>query len=264
MQFDQIKNKILAVILVILVSVLGYFTYNQLNYKNIQINKALKKLEEFRAAKALDILLEAQSKTKNKDNDVNFLVIYVYGKSNQFEIVKEQLESLEEVPKSYEDEFFELIEVLQANDQVDLINSLVHKSKNIAITQDYLINLSKKRNSINEELKILESSVEYLNTREQDTNQIESYLLKRYLEIGNIYQGNRQFQSALNYLLKAKALKVAKNSPYEDELYLNIGLTYKGLEKFHEAWLNIRKSADMGNTRAKDIINRLGSRYVPY
>lgn len=267
--------KRILLISVLLAGVLAvFFFFYWINDSGVQIKKAKKLFAEYKTSKALELLSQTRKKWGKKDIELNFLILYAYAKSKQFDKVDQELDNLAKVPKAYKNEYLELVQVLSIYDQADLIIKLINKSKDLQLDQDFFIKLSQQRNAIDQELKILENGLNYLNsnpaskktkvalTESETSSSIENYLLRRYLEIANIYMGNKQYQQALGYLQKAKALKITQTSPFRDEVSLNLGIAYKYLGDFSQAWDNIYQSAEQGNLRAKTMLRELSGNYV--
>lgn len=271
-------ERIFVILSLILVLLASYFFYNFLTFKSNQINTAQRLLSEYKVSKALQILNNLKSKLSGKDIHVEFLTLYALVKAKKFKDAEEQLNELERISKKYKDKVSELVEVLDVNDQIKLINKLIAKSPALRFSEDYFIELSAQRNSLDAEMQVLQNGLKYLrdlkykdkqikkrnkNKEEVATRKIENYTLKRCIENSNIFMGTKQYKTAMAYLNKAKNLNIVENSTYKDDYYYNLALVYKNQGEFALAWDNMKLSAKLGNERAKSMITALNKRYRP-
>lgn len=265
---DRSRLILIAVTFVLLGSAI-FFTYQQLTYKSRRISEAEKLFTEFRTAQALETLLDAKNKSNKKEPDLDWLLTYAYINSKRYEEAKKIIAGLEQIPEKYKRKFVSASQTLNNQDRPDLLRELIPKAKKLDLKSDFFLRQSRKRNSIDEELRILEAGHTYLKEN-KDQKQIqhhlsilENHLLRRYLEIANIYIGNANYKEAVEYLSKATELEVSEDSPYKSELHYNLGLAYKNLKQYSEAWGHIKISAELGNGRAKTMMNGIRRNYVP-
>lgn len=241
-----------------------------LNWTNLNISKARKYMREYRTAKAIQIL----SKLDKKNSKVQFLLIHAHAKIREFEAIKPILEKVKDFPSSSSEEVLELFAHLSNNDQMELLLNSFPKCKKLKLREDFFIELSKKRNNITEELKILEAGIAYLDSIKKKSKKkkkknsgkirkIDDYLVDRYIDIAKIFMGNKKYKDALTYLEKANKLGSLENSSLKGDYYFQLGLAYKNLGKKDESWKYFRLSAAEGNLRAKDMVNKIKRRFVP-
>jgi hypothetical protein len=230
-------------------------------FKRSQIDKAKALLNEFKTAKALDELLIAKKLNPHSNQELDFLILYAYVKSKQYSNAMDTLKKLESFPRAYAEQFKNMIDILNTDNQSQLLLEAVKRSDSLKLGEEFFINLSKKRDSIDSELKVLETGLSYLKKQKSKTADIENYLLNRYLEIANIYSGSDQYSTAISYLLQAQQLSIFEGSPFKDDIYLNLALAYKGVGEHEKAWDYIKKSADLGNEVAKHQLLNLNQKY---
>lgn len=250
----------IAVVLAIIVTVaIAFFAFDSITYKASRMDKALNLIGEFKTAKALEILNKIKNKSNKDDPELDFLIIYAYSKSQQYDLISEKLEEITKLPKQRERLIMDFINTLSVNEKVDLLIKTIKKAKELNLDQDLFLTLSKERNSSNQEIQILETGLKLA----KETDQIESYLLKRYIEVALMSRGNKKPQQAINYLKKAENLPSFKTSHYKDDVYLNIGLSYRDMKQYSQAWSFIKRSAQLGNTRAQDMMDQAQRNFVP-
>jgi hypothetical protein len=259
--------------LIVLASALSYHFFT---FKHSQIAKAKAFLAEHKVAMALDILEQTRAKIKKKDLNLEMLMLYALVKSKRFTEADLQIENVEHVPKNYNKEFKEIIDILSINEEPKLIAKLIAKSHKIKFDEDYFIELSKQRNSLEAEMRILEEGLVYIReklenhksarkkiNKELATRKLEDYILKRCVEDSNYYIGSQDYETSLYYLEKAKKLKVINNSTLKDDYYFNLALTHKNLGNITQAWDNMQIAAKLGSSRAKFMIRSLNEKYKP-
>jgi len=259
--------------LIVLASALSYHFFT---FKHSQIAKAKAFLAEHKVAMALDILEQTRAKIKKKDLNLEMLMLYALVKSKRFTEADLQIENVEHVPKNYNKEFKEIIDILSINEEPKLIAKLIAKSHKIKFDEDYFIELSKQRNSLEAEMRILEEGLVYIReklenhksarkkiNKELATRKLEDYILKRCVEDSNYYIGCQDYETSLYYLEKAKKLKVINNSTLKDDYYFNLALTHKNLGNITQAWDNMQIAAKLGSSRAKFMIRSLNEKYKP-
>ncbi len=254
----------------------AYFFYNLLSFKSNQIDKVQKLLTEYKVSKALQVLNSLKTKLSNKDNHVEFLTLYALIKAKKFTDAEAQLGEIKTISKDYKNKVSELIEILDLHDQITLVNQLIAKSPELRFSEDYFIDLSAQRSSLDAELQVLENGLHYLrslkyqdkqvkkrvkNQSEVNTRKIENYTLKRCIENANVFLATKQYKVAKSYLDKASKLKIIDNSSYKDDYYYNLAMVYKNQGEFALAWDNMKLSAKLGNERAKSMIAALNKRY---
>jgi hypothetical protein len=265
-----------------IVSILGVillasaFSYHFFTFKHSQISKAKAFLAEHKVAMALDILEKTRAKLKKKDLNLEMLMLYALVKSKRFAEADLQIENVEYVPKNYHEQFKEIIDILSINEESKLIAKLIAKSHKIKFDEDYFIELSKQRNSLEAEMKILEEGLVYIrekleshkspkkkNDKELATRKLEDYIFKRCIEDSNYYIGCQDYKTSLIYLEKAKKLKVIGDSTLKDDYYFNLALTHKNLGNITQAWDNMQIAAKLGSSRAKSMIKALNEKFSP-
>lgn len=252
------------------------FTYHFFTYKQSQITKAKGYLAEHKVAMALQILNQAKSKIKNKDLNIEMLILYGLVKAKRFKEASAQLKNIDHIPQNYNKQFKEIIDILSINEEPKLIADLISKSYKIKFNEDYFINLSGQRNSLEAEMQILEEGLLYLRDRVErrkarkkkykkdiGTRKLEDYILKRCIENSNVYIGSKDYKQALVYLEKAKKLKVLNHSTLKDDYYFNLAVVHKNLGNITQAWDSMQISAKLGNSRAKSMLKALNENYVP-
>ncbi len=254
-------RRMMIMIAFVLIAASVAMAYLQFTYVGSKINEADKYFSEYRNAKALEILLSAKRKFHQNNDDLNFMLIYAYVNSDRFTEAEKLASELNSIPKKYKDRFIKVMEIACYNDRTKLITRLIERAGKLDLEPAFFIETSKTRDSIDSELNVLESGYSYMKARKRSANgdavltKLENYLLKRYLEIGNIYLGNYQYKNALEFLEKAKKLGVAENSPLRSELYYSLGMAYKNSGNYNKAIEHISESAELGNGRARVVIS---------
>lgn len=271
---DPKNERIFILSTLALILLASAFSYHFFTFKHTQISKAKAFLAEHKVAMALDILEKTRSKIKKKDLNLEMLMLYALIKSKRFSEAELQIENVEYVPKSYNEQFKEIIDILSVNEEPKLIAKLIAKSHKIKFDEDYFIDLSKQRTSLEAEMKILEEGLLYIrekqknhkssknkNYRQLATQKIEDYILKRCIEDSNYYIGCQDYKTSLFYLEVAKKLKVINASTLKDDYYFNLALTHKSLGNITQAWDNMQIAAKLGSSRAKFMIRSLNEKY---
>jgi len=270
----QIERVIITVTL-ILALIASYFTYHTITYKKGKLNDAKQLIVEFKIAKALEILHTIKAKGSN-DDDLDSLILYGLVKAKRFEEAEKQTEEVTSIPKESKDNTLEMISLLSVHNKIDLMTSVIDRSARLGFDENFFIELSQERNSLNTEMQILEKGLVYLNgvreklrekkskkAKEISSSKIESFILERCIDNANIFMGSGDYKSALFYLNKAKNLGILKTSPLKDDYYYNLALVHKKLGNIDQAWDSMQISAKLGNERAKSMIRSLNSSYVP-
>ncbi len=262
-----IQKKLYFIVLGAL-ALLAFMFLWQVNTKQFAINKANKLLKQYKTAQALEIIDKARGKKSGKDSRLDFLYVYALARSHQYEKAEDALENAKPFPKQYKKEIIDFIKLVSSKGETELLLEALPKTKKILLNQKILIGLSKERKNTTEEIKFLEASYKYLNiSKHKKKNagfrKIEDYLLGRYIDVSKILIANKKYKQSLDYLLKAQELPLLDSSQYKDDLYLNLGLSYRGLGQPTRAFDNLKLSANMGNSMAKDIINQINHKYVP-
>lgn len=264
------KEKLTVVVVLILSLGIGFFTYDLLSFKSSNIKEAKKLLQEFKIAKAQNILEKTKLRLRRNDETLDTLLLYSKIKLAKYEEASKFLdENIKSIPKGFKANFIELVDILSVNDKTDLIVKLISKADKLKLDQDYFISTSQRRSEINQEFKILESGLDYLRqvrskknkNQELASDKLELYILKRSMEAADIFIGSNNYKSALAYLDKAQSLGVVNNSSLKDDFYLSLALTYKNLHNFDKAWENMQLAAKLGNERAKGMIEDLHKKY---
>jgi len=273
---DPKNERIFILSILGLILLASFFSYHFFTFKHTQISKAKAFLAEHKVAMALDILENTRAKIKKKDLNLEMLMLYALIKSKRFKEADLQIENVEYVPKNYHEQFKEIIDILSVNEEPKLIAKLIAKSHKIKFDEDYFIDLSKQRTSLEAEMKILEEGLSYIreklenhkspkkkNEKELATRKLEDYILKRCVEDSNYYIGCQDYKTSLVYLEKAKKLKVINDSTLKDDYYFNLALTHKNLGNITQAWDNMQIAAKLGSSRAKSMIKALNEKYSP-
>jgi hypothetical protein len=273
---DPKNERIFILTILVLIVLASALSYHFFTFKHTQIAKAKSFLAEHKVALALDILEKTRSKIKKKDLNLEMLTLYALVKSKRFTEAEIQIENVDHVPKNYNKEFKEIIDILSINEEPKLIAKLIAKSHKIKFDEDYFIELSKQRSSLEAEMRILEEGLTYIReklenhksarkkiNKEQATRKLEDYILKRCVEDSNYYIGCQDYKTSLFYLEKAKKLKVINDSTLKDDYYFNLALTHKNLGNITQAWDNMQIAAKLGSSRAKFMIRSLNEKYKP-
>ncbi|MBT6843333.1 MAG: hypothetical protein HOA17_05985 [Candidatus Melainabacteria bacterium] len=264
------REKLIVLITLILVSGTGYFILDLMSFKSSNIKEARELLKEFKIAKAQNILEKTKLRLRTSDEDLDTLLLYSQIKLAKYKQANKFLdENIKSIPVNFKDSFLELVEILNVNDRADLIVKLIGKASKLKLEQEYFIAISQRRSQIKQEFAILEAGLNYLNTRKLDKKnktaisslKLESYLLKRCMEVADINIGSKNYKSALAYLEKALNWGIVNNSALKDDFYLSLALTYKNLHNFDKAWENMQLAAKLGNERAKGMIEDLHKKY---
>lgn len=258
-----------AVTVFLIVLLVGSFVfYDLLTYKSSTIKKATQYLKEYKTAKAIEVLAEAQKRTHGKDKDLNVVVLYSLIRSSKFSEAEKFLEKdVEYLPKEFKKNFYELIEILELNDRSKLIIMLINKAQRLKLEEDFFINTSKRRETPYEEFQILEAGLNYYRAakskekKDDDEpkvfgNKLQDYVLKRCIDVAGNYLGSKNPREALKYLEKAETLKLLKNSSRKDDYYYTLALTQKNLGNIDKARDYMELAAKLGNKDAKEIIKQ--------
>lgn len=263
------KKLILIIIASVFAAVALFFGYQQVNYQDIKLNQAIEDLNKFKTAKALKTLAELQKRSKKKlSQEVQFLSLYAQVKANDYKAAEVELEKLTAIPKKFRQEFETIVQSLTNSEKSDLVLATLKKAKELRLKQEFFITLSEAKNDINNELNVLEYGIAYLNSIKAvdpkthiDSTKLEKYLLKRYVEIANIYRGSHKPAEAIKYLTKAQQMNILKGVNFEDEVYLNIAMTFKELRQYSKSWDYFKKAAELGNERAIRTLKKAKDRY---
>ncbi len=239
--------------------------YLQFTYVGSKINEADKYFSEYRNAKALEILQSAKQKYRRQHDELDFMLIYAYVNSDRYTEAEKLAADLGSIPKKYRERFIKVMETACYHDRTKLITRLIDKASKLELDPAFFIKTSKSRDSIDSELGVLEAGYKYMKSRkhspDNDSNvtKLENYLLKRYLEIGNIYLGNQQYKDALEFLQKANNLSVSKNSPLKSELHYSLGMAYRNTGNYNKSVEHISESAQLGNGRARVMVSDINN-----
>jgi tetratricopeptide (TPR) repeat protein len=265
------RNERIIVTLVLIGLLVGAVAlYDGLTYKANNIKQAEQLLKEFKIAKAQEILEQTKKRIKKKDAEVDSLMFYSLVKAAKYDDATKFIDKeLESVPQSFGLKFIELIDILNANDRSALILKLIDKSQSLKLDQDFFINASQRRNDVSQEFSILETGLKYLRSSRYKKNKkealpsdkLEDYILRRCIEVSNIFIGSKNNQIALDYLIKAQTLSVLNNASMKDDYYLNLALAYKEKGDTDKAWDNMQMAAKLGNDKAKDMLKKLDKNY---
>ncbi len=258
-------RRIMILVAFALIAASVAMAYLQFTYVSSQINEADKYFSEYRNAKALEILQSAKQKYRHKHDELDFMLIYAFANSDRFAEAEKLAGDLESVPKKYRNRFLKVMEVACYHDRTKLITRLINKANKLDLNPGFFIKTSKTRDSIDSELGVLEAGYSYMKSRKHSSDadanvmKLENYLLKRYLEIGNIYLGNQQYKEALEFLQKANALSVSKNTPLKSELNYSLGMAYRHTGNYNKSVEHISESAQLGNGRARVMISDINN-----
>ncbi len=254
-------RRIMILIAFVLLAASLAMAYLQFTYVSSKINEADKYFSEYRNARALEILQTAKHKYHQKNDDLDFMLIYAFVNSDRFTEAEKLASELGNIPSKYRNRFIKVMEIASYNDKTKIITRMIDRAGKLDLKPGFFIKTSKSRDSIDDELKILEAGYKYMKARKHSSDgdanldKLENYLLKRYLEIGNIYLGNQQYKDALEFLKKAKELDVSKNSPLKSELHYSLGVAYRNTGNYNQAVENISESAQLGSGRAKVMLS---------
>lgn len=262
------NERIIVTLVLILLLAGSVALYDGLTFKANNLKEAEQLLKEFKIAKAQEILEKVKLRIKKKDKEVDSLMFYSLVKAGKYNEAEKFIDKeLESVPQSFGLKFIELIDLLNVNDRSTLIVKLIDKSESLKLNQDFFINASQRRNDVTQEFSILETGLKYLRSlqykqkqkskEELATDRLEDYILRRCIEVSNIFIGSKNIKIALDYLNKAQVLKVLGNSSLKDDYYLNLALVYKEMGETDKAWDNMQLAAKLGNDKAKDLLKSL-------
>lgn len=262
------NERIVVTLVLILLLVGSVAVYDGLTFKANNLKEAEQLLKEFKIARAQEVLEKTKLRIKKKDKEVDSLMFYSLVKAGKYNEADKFIDKeLESVPQSFGLKFVELIDLLNINDRSALIVKLIDKSESLKLDQDFFINASQRRNDVTQEFSILETGLKYLKSskykqknRTKDdvqTDRLEDYILRRCIEVSNIFMNPKSINIALEYLNKAQALKVLGNSQLKDDYYLNLALVYKEMGEMDKAWENMQLAAKLGNDKAKDLLKSL-------
>ena len=262
------NERIIVTLVLILLLAGSVALYDGLTFKANNLKEAEQLLKEFKIAKAQEILEKVKLRIKKKDKEVDSLMFYSLVKAGKYNEAEKFIDKeLESVPQNFGLKFIELIDLLNVNDRSTLIVKLIDKSESLKLNQDFFINASQRRNDVTQEFSILETGLKYLRSLQYKQNQkskeelatdrLEDYILRRCIEVSNIFIGSKNIKIALDYLNKAQVLKVLGNSSLKDDYYLNLALVYKEMGETDKAWDNMQLAAKLGNDKAKDLLKSL-------
>ena len=267
------ENRTFLVVAVLVALLFLFFIFQAVTYRERAFEKARHLLREYKTAKALSLLTKLRNTNTHIDQDLNFMIFYSYIKSMNFSKAADELELIDEVPKEQSFIFGEIVQQLSIANQVALIIDLVKRAHKLGLESQFFIDLSQERDSIQQELELLQAGIAYLTVLDKNQpdshfaaefRKLDNYLVRRYVEIANIYRGSKEYYMALKYLEKAREkVKRDNKSPYKSEIYLNIGLVYKNMKKYSKAWENIKFAEKLGSETARDMINNLHQNYIP-
>lgn len=236
---------------------IGFLKYN---FKLNKLNQAKQYLKEYKVSKALELLSKTRSSVDKADKDLDFLIFYSYIKSYEFEKAAKILADIKEIPRGYEKYFFDLIDVLNINDEAEILVNVLEKAHHFKLKQNFFIDYSQARKNLKDELALLEGGLRYLNVVKSPSNDLKDYLLKRYIEISEIFLGKDDGKQALEYLKRADTNGLVKGSAKEDIVYLNKALAYKSIKDYENAWNYLKLSEDLGNEIAKKMLFDMNNR----
>ena len=262
------NERIIVTLVLILLLAGSVALYDGLTFKANNLKEAEQLLKEFKIEKAQEILEKVKLRIKKKDKEVDSLMFYSLVKAGKYNEAEKFIDKeLESVPQNFGLKFIELIDLLNVNDRSTLIVKLIDKSESLKLNQDFFINASQRRNDVTQEFSILETGLKYLRSlqykqkqkskEELATDRLEDYILRRCIEVSNIFIGSKNIKIALDYLNKAQVLKVLGNSSLKDDYYLNLALVYKEMGETDKAWDNMQLAAKLGNDKAKDLLKSL-------
>jgi tetratricopeptide (TPR) repeat protein len=260
-------ERIIVTITLVLVLLASFFIYHTISYRNSQITTAKKLIQQFKIAKALDILNEIKTKGI-KNEEIDSLILYALVKAKKYDDAKIQIQALQAIPKSFSKRALEIISHLSIHNHIELLSAVITRSLALELDENFFIAISQERNSLSTEMQVLEDGLAYIRrSRELKENKnreiaslnIERFILERCIDNANVYMGTGDYKSALFYLNKAKNLGVLTTDSLKDDYYYNLALVYKALGNKDEAWENMQISAKLGNERAKDILRTLNA-----
>jgi hypothetical protein len=281
-------NKILTIIGVAVLLLLGIYLIMTYDKKH-EVKLAKSYIKEYRFAKALELL----NKSNTKNTELQQLLFYAAIKAKNFNTAEVILDDIEVFDASFKTNFYEIVKVLYKKDKDALMEKVLTKSSKIKLEQKYLINLSKKQKNIDKEMQVLlmgrklflKIKEDLLNKKKLveaeavEVDQLEIYILERYMNQANLFIAHQDYKSALEQMKNAEILFILQEEKIEDpdpnipesELvkfkeeksaykYL-LGTIYKFLGNKELAWKLIKQSAELGNLQAKDSIEQAKRRY---
>lgn len=265
------RDKIIIASVLVLLLGTGYFIFDLLVLKSSSISRARALLQEYKIAKAQNILEKAKLRMRKNDPELDTLLAYSQIKLGKYEEASRFIDkNIKRIPGDFKPEFLELVEILNVNDQTDLLVKLIDKARALKLEQDFFIAISQRRSDVKQEFQLLEAGLAYLDQLKQSkskkqeliaSDRLENYMLRRCMEVADMKIGAKDYKGALAYLSKAQSLGVVKNSSLKDDFYLSLALTYKNLHDFDKAWENMQLAAKLGNQRAKGMIEDMHKNY---
>lgn len=260
---NKLKGNLFLLVGIIIGSlIIAGILYYIATYDARSLNKANRLLREYKTAKALAIIERIKLQQKKKNPEIDFLLFYTYLKSNEFTKAESLLEHLEPFNESQREEFLEMIAKLNFHQENTLMLKMIDQAHALNLSSDYFINISKKKESIVAESLVLEEGLRYHKENPEELIKLNNYSIKRYIEVAQIEHGNKDYHRAIKYLEKARDRSIKqKGSPYESDIYLNLGLIYRDQKKYEQAWQYIELSSKLGNEKAKDLIKHMQNNY---
>ncbi|NQY79249.1 MAG: tetratricopeptide repeat protein [Candidatus Caenarcaniphilales bacterium] len=260
---NKLKSNLFLLVGIIVGSlIIAGILYYVATYEERSLHKAKGLLQEYKTAKALEIIERIKLQQKKKNPEIDFLLFYTYLKSNEFAKAESLLEHLEPFQESQREEFLEMIAKLNFHEENKLMIKMLDQAHQLHLSSDYFINVSKKKESIVAESLVLEEGIQYHEEDTEELTKLNNYLIKRYIEVAQIEHGNKDYHRAVKYLEKARERSIKqKGSPYESDIYLNLGLVHRAQKKYEQAWQYIQLSSKLGNEKAKDLIKHMQNNY---
>jgi hypothetical protein len=242
-------------------------TYNIFTFKNKQIKAARQYMREFKTAKAIEILNNLKTKYKDKDRDLDSLYFYALVRAKKFDLAERQLKQIDYVSNNFKDSFIEIIDILNTYYKTNLMTEFIRKCKNMNLSEDFFIKLSKSSHSFDAEMKILIQGLEYLRNYSTDKKsppkKLMEYIFDRYIEMSKILMGRKDFVSATNRMAKLKDLKVMEDDKDKQEFYIVLGEIYEKSKNPQQAKENYELAKAAGSKKAEDLIAALEKKPLP-
>ena len=257
-KYQKKINGFLVLGLLVGVLIVAGIIYYVSSYESRSLSIAKRYLAEYKTEKALNLIERVKLQSKKVNPELDFLLFYTYIKSSEFTKAETLLKDIEDFNEHEREAILEIVAKLNFHNENKLLLKILEKSHDLHFEPEFFINISKKKDNIVAESLFIESGVEYFVEEPDKAKILNNYLIKRYIEVAQIEQGTKNYFRAVKYLEKAREKAIAqKGSPYQSEIYLNLGMIYRSQKKYEKAWEHIQLSAKLGNEKAKDLIKHL-------
>jgi hypothetical protein len=288
-------NKPITIVSILILLILGIILIMQFD-SNHDVKLAKIYIKEYRFAKALSLL---NNSGKKKNPELQQLLFYAAIKAKNFKTAEVILDDIESFDASFQKSFYEIIKVLYKKDEDALITKVLARASNIKLEENYLISLSKKQKNIDKEMQVLLMGRQLFLDIKADLlakkkikdaesvkiENLEKYILERYMNQANLFIAHQDYQSALEQMKSAEVLTILKepemdilqsiDSAEDNKIDLDtiefkeekaqykflLGTINKFLGNKDIAWKLIKESAVLGSIQAKDSIEQAKRRY---